>query len=66
LHQVLDLIKVSILLLGTMFDAKSLGKWMYDWTVFSTMSMKVIVEVFSFYLVVDDQSISSSLIMVAV
>jgi hypothetical protein len=29
-----DLTESPILLLGSVFDANSLGKWIYDWTVF--------------------------------
>lgn len=34
-----------ILLLGSVFDANSLGKWIYDWTVHSVGSRKPIAEI---------------------
>ena len=30
----LNLDEVLVMLLGSVFDANSLGKWIYDWTVF--------------------------------
>jgi hypothetical protein len=30
----LDTTEVSIIFLGFVFDASSLGKWIYDWTVY--------------------------------
>lgn len=40
-----DPVEKPIVLLGSVFDANSLGKWIYDWTVFSHKSQSPLAEV---------------------